>query len=149
MKTLAFVLVAAAAAAEPDFSWMSGYWLACEGREVSETWSDLRAEAYFGSSVSIANGKLFFEYARIAPSSSGAGVSFYAQPLGQPGAEFPLKEVSDRRAVFENAAHDFPTRVIYAREGKVLVGRIEGVVDGEAVSDEWRYRRAKLNARCK
>ena len=150
MSIIAILAAAAASAAPTDLAWLSGYWISCAGgREVTETWSDPRAGSLFGYSITMKDERLFFEFARIAPSSSGDGVSFYAMPNGAPPTEFPAKEVSEKRVVFENPAHDFPQRVIYERKRKTLVGRIEGATNGAESSLEWKYALAKQNARCR
>lgn len=141
---------AAASASAPDLSWLSGYWISCAGgREVTETWSDPRAGSMFGYSVTLKDEKIFFEYSRIAPASAGDGVSFYAMPNGGEMTEFPAKEHTDKRVVFENPAHDFPQRVIYERKGNRLVGRVEGAANGAESSLEWKYTLAKQNSRCR
>jgi hypothetical protein len=146
----AAIALAAGLTASPDaadLSWLSGYWLECAGgRETSETWSDVRAGQLIGVGVVVRGGRVQWEFVRIGP--SGGGIAFFAQPSGQPAAEFPAVEVGERRVVFENAAHDFPQRVIYSRDGDRLTGRIEGAVDGQPRSVEWVYTAAALNARC-
>jgi hypothetical protein len=57
--------------------------------------------------------------------------------------EFKLKESGDQRIVFENAAHDFPQRILYWRDGDELMARIEGTVKGKERSEAWRFTRAK------
>lgn len=139
-----------AALAEPtvaDLSWMSGYWLSCEdGQEVSETWSDPRGELMVGHGVTLARGRSSFELFRIAPHEGG--VAYFAQPSGRPATVFAAAEVAPGRVDFVNPEHDFPQRVAYRLDGDVLTARIEGQIDGQARSMEWRYRRAELNARC-
>ena len=59
-------------------------------------------------------------------------LAFIALPSGQNMATFPLSSLSETEAVFENPDHDFPQRVIYARDGDSrLVPRIEGVSKGK------------------
>ena len=41
--------------------------------------------------------------------------------------------------MFENAAHDFPQRVLYWREGEFLKARIEGTLKGKERAQEWRF----------
>ena len=130
-----------------DLSWMSGYWLSCEdGREVSETWSDPRGELMAGHGLTLAGGRTSYEALRIAPHDGG--LAYMAQPGGAPATVFRAVEIGPGRAVFENAGHDFPQRITYAREDDVLIARIEGEADGRARSLEWRFRRAELNAPC-
>lgn len=147
--SLAGLLLAVAAAGPTveDLSWMSGYWLSCDtNREVSETWSDPRGDLMVGHGVAVAGGRVSFEALRIAPHAEG--VAYVAQPGGAPATIFPAVEVGPGRAVFENPAHDFPTRIVYEREGEILSARIEGESDGRPVSMGWRFRSAELNARC-
>ncbi|RZJ75250.1 MAG: hypothetical protein EON88_36955, partial [Brevundimonas sp.] len=75
MLTAAALLLSLAAS--PDLSWISGYWLACEGgRETSETWSDPRGGLIVGHSLTLRGERTGFEYARIAPHEGG--IAFFA-----------------------------------------------------------------------
>lgn len=147
------MLIAALAAlilpqAEPDVSWMAGYWLDCSnGREASETWSDPRAGLMVGHAVTVSrNGRPSFEVSSIGMTPQG--LAYIAQPGGAPPTIFILTENAGSRAVFSNPDNDFPQRVIYWREGDVLNARIEGDINGEAQSMDWRFDKAELNARC-
>jgi hypothetical protein len=42
--------------------------------------------------------------------------------------------------VFENPEHDYPQRIIYQREGNLLIARIEGEVSGEAKGQQWQWQ---------
>jgi len=131
----------------PDMSWMAGYWLDCsDGREVSETWSDPRAGLSVGHAVTVSGGEVSFEAARIGPTPQG--FAYVAQPGGAPPTVFILTGSGPGRAVFANAENDFPTRVIYERDGDALTARIEGEIGGQARSMEWSFRAAPLNSRC-
>ena len=133
--------------AAPDMSWMAGYWLDCsKGREASEAWSDPRAGLSVGHAVTVENGRASFEVSHIGPTPQG--FAYVAQPGGAPSTVFILAESGPERAVFANAENDFPTRVIYQREGDALTARIEGEIGGQARSMEWRFTSAPLNARC-
>ena len=129
---------------QTDLGWLAGYWLSCEGgREVSETWSDLRGGFMMGFTITATGASAEWEQMRIEYGVHE--LSFVAQPRGSPGTSFRLVRSGPREAVFENPAHDFPQRVIYRRDGDRLTGRIEGA-GGRAM--EWRYSAAALNARC-
>lgn len=145
---LAAWAIQSAPATIDDLSWMAGYWLSCEGgREVSETWSDPRGGLMAGVTVTVGrSGQGSLEFTRIWP--VGERLAFLAQPGGVPATVFPLIEATSNRAVFENPDHDFPQRIVYAREGDTLTGRIEGTADGQAQSMTWTYRAAPLNSRC-
>ena len=144
----AFALVAALAGpTADDLSWMSGYWLSCDGgREVSEAWSDPRAGMMVGHGVTVSGGRAQFETFRVA--AHGDGVAYFAQPSGAPPTIFAAVEVEANRVVFENAENDFPQRVIYSRDGEALTARIEGEMNGQTQAMEWRFQKAEFNARC-
>lgn len=144
---LAALLIQTAPAASPDMSWMAGYWLDCSGgREASETWSDPREGLSVGHAVTVSDGEVSFEVSHIG--STPAGFAYVAQPGGAPPTAFVLVERGPRRAVFANPENDFPTRVIYERDGDALKARIEGEIDGRARSMEWNFTAAPLNTRC-
>ncbi|MEJ6789724.1 DUF6265 family protein [Brevundimonas sp. BR2-1] len=133
--------------ATPDMSWMAGYWLDCSGgREASETWSDPRGGLSVGHAVTMEDGRPSFEVSRIGPTPQG--FAYVAQPGGVPPTVFVLAQSGPGRAVFANAENDFPTRVIYERDGDALRARIEGEIGGQARSMEWNFRAMPLNSRC-
>lgn len=134
----------AAQARVASLDWMSGTWThSVDGREtVSESWLGP------GNGLMVAvnlttwpSGRKAFEFLRIAETAEG--FSYFASPGGKPPVEFKAKESGDKRVEFENAAHDFPQRIIYWREGEHLVARIEGTLRGKERSEEWRFNRVK------
>lgn len=129
----------------PD--WLAGAWLMCgRGQEISETWVGAGSGVLVGVGLTRgAAGRVSFEHLRIAPNAAG-GVSFYGAPDGAPATEFAMVSQTANRIVFENLAHDFPQRVIYARDGSRLNARVEDAAGANGM--EWRYRRASLGARC-
>jgi len=148
---LTAALTAPQADLRPDLGWMAGYWLSCDGgREVAETWSTPRVNLMAGTSITVRNGRAGWELSRIAPTGPEADAPFayFAHPEGQTPTTFPVVESGPNRVVFQQAAHDFPQRVIYERDGDVLNARIEGEIDGQARAIRWRFQKAELNARC-
>ena len=144
---LAAALLQTAPAATPDLSWIGGYWLDCSnGREVSETWSDPRGSLSVGHAMTVENGRVSFEVSHIRRTPQG--FAYVAQPGGVPPTVFVVAETGPMRAVFANAENDFPTRVIYERDGDALTARIEGEIGGQARSMEWNFTAAPLNTRC-
>ena len=84
-----------------------------------------------GMSQTVVKGKTReFEFMRIMQEENG-DVYLVATPSGQRETRFKLRETKGTEAIFENAAHDFPQRVIYRRDGDSLLGRIEGVSKGK------------------
>ena len=148
MVNLVIAAALTQAAPSPDVSWMAGYWLDCSnGREVSETWSDPRGGLMVGHAVTLAaDGRPSFEVSHIGPTLEGFG--YVAQPDGAPPTVFVQIEGGPNRTVFSNPENDFPTRVIYEREGDTLRARIEGRIDGQDRSMEWTFEAEPLNTRC-
>jgi len=95
-----------------------------------------------GMSRTVADGKTReFEFMRIAREESG-DIFFIANPSGQKEARFKLIKADAREVIFENPAHDFPQRVIYRLdEGDSLLGRIEGMSNGEEKSADFPMKR--------
>jgi hypothetical protein len=126
-------------------SWMSGYWLSCDdGRETAESWIGAGTGTLLGTNLSGGG----FEFLRIAANDAG-GLSYYSMPNGaSPPTPFAMRSNADQRAVFENPQHDFPQRIVYERDGDVMVARIEGPMNGRTESMEWRFRRAEQDTHC-
>jgi hypothetical protein len=124
-----------------SLDWLAGSWVSESARgKVAETWLGPGNGLMVAANLStFANGRKTFEFLRIAETS--AGFSYFASPGGQPPTEFRLKEAGEKRVVFENAAHDFPQRILYWRDGEALMARIEGTLKGEAKHQEWRFTR--------
>ena len=141
--TVLLVLVATTghAAPAPDLSWMSGDWRRCrDGEIVEERWLGPRSGLMIGANLTTSkSGKASWELLRLVRSDNGW--TFWASPMGQPPTPFKLVEDSAQRAVFANAGHDFPTRVVYWREGEDLLARIEGRVRDKPAAIEWRFAR--------
>jgi hypothetical protein len=144
---LTAALIQTAPAATPDMSWLAGYWLDCSsGREQSETWSDPRGGLSVGHALSLSGARASFEFAQVGPTPGGFAYS--AQPRGRAPTVFVLSESGPNRAVFASPENDFPTRIVYERDGDALKARIEGEIDGQARSMEWNFTAAPLNTRC-
>ena len=79
-----------------------------------------------------------FEFMRIAPDGQGR-LAFWASPRGREAVAFPLTSSGPNEAVFENAGHDFPVKVVYRRVGDRLIGTIYGPDDSNPIS--WEFRR--------
>ena len=138
-----FFLAASALAQAPakveSLDWMAGGWVSESPRaKVAETWLGPGNGLMVAVNLStFANGRKSFEFLRIAETPEG--FSYFASPGGRPPVEFKLKELGEKRVVFENAAHDFPQRILYWREGEALVARIEGKVKGEEKGQQWKF----------
>lgn len=86
----------------------------------------------------VENETVGFEYLRIEVTPQG--IIYYASPEGRyPPTPFRLTRLSGQLAIFANAGHDSPVRIMYRREGDALFGGIEGEEDGEMKSSGWSW----------
>lgn len=147
LAALALLAASTALAQTPprvtSIDWLAGTWIQETAQEkVTESWLGPANGIMVAANLTArANGRRSFEFLRIAETPDG--FSYYASPGGKAPVEFRLKDLSERRVVFENAAHDFPQRVLYWREGEQLVARIEGTIKGKERGEEWRFSRVK------
>jgi hypothetical protein len=144
MLAAAFALaVFAPHAAETDLAWMTGAWSETKGDTVvQEQWLDGTGGLMLGAGKTVKAGKVTtFELTRIE--FRGDTVSYFASPHAKSWTEFRAIERTPDKVVFENKEHDFPQRVMYWREGEALHARIEGTINGQPRSRQWRYDRVK------
>jgi len=126
-----------------DLSFLAGSWVVeAGGARVEEQWLCPGSDAMIGMgrTTSLPEGKtVFFEYLRIEARADG--LVYVAQPKGGPATEFRLVRLEAGTAVFENLAHDFPKRVVYAKgpDGG-LTARVEGDASSPEKMEEFRYR---------
>ena len=124
-----------------QLSWMTGTWQQVkENDTVQESWLGPQGNTMVAVNLTqSARRGTSFEFLRIVEGPNG--LSYMASPNGRsPATEFKLKELGDKRVVFENAAHDFPQRVLYWRDADgSLKARIEGTVNGKERGMEWRF----------
>ena len=123
---------------------MTGSWTqAREGETVQESWLGPRGKMMAAVNLTTSTRRgTSFEYLRIVDAPSG--LVYLASPGGKPPVEFKLKELGDKRVVFENLAHDFPQRVMYWIEPDgAMKARIEGTAQGKTRGMEWRFEITK------
>jgi Domain of unknown function (DUF6265) len=120
--------------------WLAGAWqqASAEGNWSDEFWTPPRAGIMIGAARIGQGDKLaMFEHTRIMRKPDGS-LAFYAQPRGVAASEFPLVASGAQMIEFANAAHDYPQRIRYWREGRFLKARIS-LFDGTQAY-EWTYR---------
>jgi hypothetical protein len=133
---LATAAAGSASAADGDLArmaWLAGCWQAEGGEPGSgEQWMAPAGGAMLGMSRTLRRGRMVaHEFMQIREAAAGGGIEFHAQPAGQAPATFAASKVGEGEVVFENTAHDFPQRVVYAAEGPdKLQARIEGTDKG-------------------
>lgn len=136
----------AASAAAPDLSWLTGSWCS-ESRDsrLLETWTDADGGLMLAVNREVrADGRVAFEFLRIE--LGGPTPAYVSQPGGRPPTRFPLAESSTTHVLFANAAHDFPKRIGYRRDGDGLVAWIDDGKDGGRRL-EWRWRACGADVR--
>lgn len=108
--------------------WLTGCWQSEEG-DTREIWSTSEGGYLFGYSVVFHEGQaVFFEQMRIDP---GETPTFNAYPRGTGPSAFPAVEIEDQSVTFANAAHDYPQKILYYRDGDDLRARISKIDDSE------------------
>lgn len=121
-------------------AWLSGSWVSEQGeRWTEESWTRPRGGMMLGAGSSGRGDQVRdWEHMRIAPDSAGV-LSFWGSPKGANPVPFRLVSMGPAEAVFENPSHDFPQRIVYRREGKMLIATVSLKDGSKAMS--WRYRR--------
>jgi hypothetical protein len=132
---------AEAAGSLPDLGWLEGHWCSDEaGRRVDEVWLAPVAGSIHGLSRTSQDTTLeSFEFMRIE--STGDTMTFLAQPNGAAATAFALVEHGPQKVGFANAAHDFPNRIEYHREGDRLHAQISGPGEDGPMQIPFDYRR--------
>lgn len=102
-------------------NWLKGDWVNSEGDSWGEEfWTSSRAGIMFGASRSGKGEKLqFWEHMRIMREDDGKLV-FWAISGDQKPVRFAATNVSVESITFENPQHDYPQRITYWRDGKIL-----------------------------
>ncbi len=131
----AFALLLAPApvfAAAPDQlpAWLTGAWAYSDGADWGdEYWTPPRGGIMIGA-ARIGKGEklIVWESTRIAHDENGK-LAFWAMPRGVPATKFLMVSHGPTEIIFANAAHDYPQRVRYWREGSMLKAEIS-MIDG-------------------
>lgn len=132
-----------------QLGWLSGSWRMDGGSEVLyEIWDCSDTAVYRGSGLTVkidratqARDSSLGELMRIEPTDTGL---FFVAMVQHNASEvaFRLVRMDSTGAVFENPAHDFPTRIIYRPQGNdSLYARIEGKRGDKEMGIDYRYAR--------
>jgi hypothetical protein len=118
-------------------AWLRGTWCGpMDGGEFCETWRD-DGDALVGDGALRVQGSVRFSE-RLRIEARPDGVFYVATPEGEGTTAFRLTRAGDGAVLFENPAHDFPTRIRYRREGDDgLVAEVEN----DARRSTFRLRR--------
>jgi len=145
------LLISSTAAAQrvtklSDLGWMSGCWELNDekrGMLISEMWMKPSGNAMMGVGRTIKSGKLVdFEFLRIVEDANG--IAYISRPSeNKEDTSFKMIRSSTGEVVFENAAHDFPQRIIYKGSGEKMTARIEGLTNGKLKGIDFPYARVR------
>lgn len=140
----AALLLAGASPAQPEgvaaLNWMAGHWSTeGAGAWTEESWAPPRGGVMLGTNLSgVGEQAGGFEFMRVASGKDGK-ISFWGSPGGQPPVEFKLVRSGPSEAVFENPAHDYPQRIRYWRDGKMLQAEVSDISGAKAM--RWTFKR--------
>jgi hypothetical protein len=126
-----------------SLSWLAGCWASENGEPGSgEHWMPPAGKTMLGMARTVKGGKtVAHEFMQIRPDENGR-LGFFAQPSGQESAFFPLQNLTENEAIFENPDHDFPQKIIYRRQAsRNLIVVISGENEGESRSVGFPMRR--------
>lgn len=136
---LAFCTPASAEEAASLPGWLAGAWSNQSGKNwQDEFWTPPRGGIMIGA-ARIGEGEVLhlWESTRIERRGDGS-LFFVALPRGSYGGEFPMVGQGADWIEFANAAHDYPQRIRYWREGDRLLAEIS-LIDGSK-PERFEYR---------
>lgn len=115
---------------DPLPAWMAGAWMMSDGENWGdEYWTQPRAGLMIGAART-GNGERLtsWESTRISYDENGQ-LAFWAMPNGTSPTKFIAALIELGSITFTNAAHDYPQRVRYWRDGALLRAEIS-LIDG-------------------
>jgi hypothetical protein len=128
-----------------SLSWLSGCW---EGRQgealIEEHWSKPEGQSMLGFSRTLKDVKTV-RYAFLQMRQMPTGLEYMLAAGELQRVSFKLAKADNGRYVFESAAHDFPQRIIYERQGAMMMTSVEGLLKGKPEKLEFIMRRVRCN----
>lgn len=122
----------------PAPNWMAGAWIETKGDSwTDEFWTPMRGGIMIGAGRSGKGETLSsWESTRIERGADGA-LTFWGAPRGGKPVPFRITSSATTEIVFANPAHDYPQRIRYWREGRLLNAQIS-LADGSKAM-RWTY----------
>lgn len=132
--------LADAPATLPMPAFLSGCWMEQKAeRWTEECWTIARDGQMMGSARTGKDQKIdHWEWMRIERDEKG-NPTFYASPKGVPASAFPAIRATATEIEWQNAAHDYPQRIVYRRTDQGIDAEIS-LIDGSE-PNRWTYRR--------
>lgn len=127
-----------------DFAWLAGQWrIEQADGQVDEQWMAPAGGLMMGMARNIQAGKVReYEFTLLRQEPNG-DIFYVASPSKQTETSFKLTSLRGGEAVFENPQHDFPKKIVYARQADgSLLAAIEGPGrDGKPRRVEYPFKR--------
>ena len=127
-----------------DFAWLAGHWrIEQADSQVDEHWMAPAGGLMMGMARNVQGGQVReYEFTLLHQESNG-DIFYVASPSKQSETSFKLISLSGGEAVFENPQHDFPKKIVYARQTDgSLLAAIEGPGrDGKPRRVEYPFKR--------
>lgn len=138
IATAWLLLLAPAAQAGELPDWLTGEWQQERGdRWTEELWTLPRGGVMIGlGRMGRGESLRSWEVMRIVRAADGS-LTFHNAPEGGAETVFPVVEQGVRDISFANPAHDYPQRIRYWREGRLLMAETAKMDGSEAQS--WTY----------
>lgn len=138
---LAAVLFQPATPTVADVSWMAGCWtISSPSRTVTEFWLPPAGGTMMGISRTVVKDRTT-EHEFLILRAGAKGLEYVAKPSRQAETIFTATRISSSEAVFENPAHDFPTRITYRVAEGGLVATIDGNLNGKPRAIDFKFQR--------
>lgn len=114
--------------------WLAGGWELTSGTGWGdEYWTPPRGGIMIGAArIGKETALSSFESMRIGYDEGGK-LAFWAMPQWTTQSKFLMAKQTDNEIVFENSAHDYPQRVRYWRDGKLLKAEISLINGSKAM----------------
>lgn len=124
--------------------WLIGTWCTDpgDGEQTCETWTDYDRVGE-ARGVSVTQGPRGTKREKMTITNDAGRLVLHAEPEGQPAADFywTTRDYAPSELNLVNEKHDYPQRVRYWREGKLLIAEIS-LLDGSKAM-RWKFHRAK------
>lgn len=130
-----------------DVGWLAGCWESADARRtIEERWTTPRGGTLLGVGRTVVGDRTVDHEFVIVRAFQGHLV-YEAHPAQQTPTTFTSTDITPRRVVFENTAHDFPQQVGYELKSPTeLVAWIAGTEGGKARTVTFPYRRVACDA---
>lgn len=115
-----------------NFAWLEGCWaFERDGKRYEERWDKPAYDRIAGRARTLQDGRVRFREETDIRTVDWDHAEYVARPQGQKETAFRLVKIETEAgrttAVFENPAHDFPTRITYTR---TLPDRLDAAIEG-------------------